>query len=126
MQEGLVHFPIFLTALLLLMVAAKVGAEIAERLGQPSVLGEILAGVLVGASGLGLITHGFSDGQSVYQVMGLTAIQGTDGTDTTFSAGVLSIHGSFGVVQESVQLSTMRATLSPKRARTSSRRGRPP
>lgn len=38
-----------LLALIALLVAAKVGGALAERLGQPAVLGELLAGVLVGA-----------------------------------------------------------------------------
>lgn len=37
-----------LTALFAMFVAAKIGAEIFERLGQPAVVGEILAGVLLG------------------------------------------------------------------------------
>lgn len=38
--------------LVLIIAAAKVGGEIAERLRQPSVLGELLAGVVMGACGL--------------------------------------------------------------------------
>ncbi len=38
-----------LLALVALLVAAKLGGALAERLGQPAVLGELLAGVLVGA-----------------------------------------------------------------------------
>ena len=35
-------------ALALILVAAKLGGDLAERLGQPAVLGELLAGVLLG------------------------------------------------------------------------------
>lgn len=38
-----------LVALIALLVAAKLGGALAERLGQPAVLGELLAGVLLGA-----------------------------------------------------------------------------
>jgi len=38
-----------LVALVVLLVAAKLGGALAERLGQPAVLGELLAGVAVGA-----------------------------------------------------------------------------
>ncbi len=38
-----------LVALVVLLVAAKLGGALAERLGQPAVLGELLAGVGVGA-----------------------------------------------------------------------------
>lgn len=42
-----------------MLVAAKVLGEAAERFGQPAVLGELVAGVLLGGSALGLVpTHG--------------------------------------------------------------------
>ena len=41
--------------LLIVFVAAKAGGEIFERLRQPAVVGEILAGMLVGPSGLNLV-----------------------------------------------------------------------
>jgi Kef-type K+ transport system membrane component KefB/glycine cleavage system regulatory protein len=44
--------------LLLLLVAAKVAAEVAERIKVPAVLAEILAGVVLGPSVLGLVGHG--------------------------------------------------------------------
>jgi Kef-type K+ transport system membrane component KefB/glycine cleavage system regulatory protein len=44
--------------LLLLLVAAKVAAELAERLKVPAVLAEILAGVVLGPSVLGVVAHG--------------------------------------------------------------------
>jgi Kef-type K+ transport system membrane component KefB len=40
-------------AMLIVFVSAKLMAEIAERLGQPGIVGEILAGVLIGPSVLG-------------------------------------------------------------------------
>jgi Kef-type K+ transport system membrane component KefB len=44
-----------LLALIAIFVAAKVFGEIAERLGQPAVLGELLGGVAIGVSGLRLV-----------------------------------------------------------------------
>ena len=44
-----------LLALAAIITAAKLLGELARRLGQPSVLGEILAGVLLGGSALGLL-----------------------------------------------------------------------
>lgn len=41
----------FLLALIAIFVAAKAFGEIAERLGQPAVLGELVGGVIVGVSG---------------------------------------------------------------------------
>ena len=92
MHEGLVHFPTFLTALLILIVAAKLGAEIAERLGQPSVLGEIFAGILVGATGFGLIVRGMHGVEPFYQVLGLTAQSG----QATYEA--LDVLAEIGVI----------------------------
>ncbi len=40
-------------AMLVVFVSAKLMAEVAERLGQPGIVGEILAGVLIGPSVLG-------------------------------------------------------------------------
>ena len=40
--------------LLIVVAAAKLAAEVAERLGIPAVLGEIVAGILIGPSVLGL------------------------------------------------------------------------
>jgi len=45
----------FLLALIAIFLAAKILGEIAERMGQPAVLGELAGGVLVGVSGLGLV-----------------------------------------------------------------------
>jgi Kef-type K+ transport system membrane component KefB len=45
----------FLLALIAIFVAAKLFGEIAERLGQPAVLGEIVGGILIGVSGLHLV-----------------------------------------------------------------------
>jgi len=44
--------------LFLVLLAAKVGDEVFKRIGQPAIVGEILAGVLVGPSLLGLVELG--------------------------------------------------------------------
>jgi Na+:H+ antiporter len=41
--------------LLVLLIAAKIAAEIAERVGVPAVVGEIIAGVIIGPSVLALV-----------------------------------------------------------------------
>ncbi len=46
------HLPL---ALLIVFGAAKIGSEIFERLGQPGIVGEILAGVLIGRSVFNLV-----------------------------------------------------------------------
>lgn len=45
--------PQFLALLVAIFVSAKVSGALACRIGQPSVLGELLAGVLLGGSCLG-------------------------------------------------------------------------
>lgn len=45
----------FLLALVATFVAAKLFGELAERMGMPAVLGELVGGVLVGVSGLRLV-----------------------------------------------------------------------
>ena len=49
------HSAKMLLTLLIMFVAAKLAAEIFERLRQPAVVGEILAGVLIGGSVLGWV-----------------------------------------------------------------------
>ena len=46
------------TDLFLVLLAAKLGDEIFKRIGQPAIIGEILAGVLIGPSVLGLVELG--------------------------------------------------------------------
>lgn len=48
-------FGALLLALLAIFAAAKLFGEIAERLGQPAVLGEMIGGIVIGVSGLHLI-----------------------------------------------------------------------
>ena len=47
-----------LAAILVVLVAAKLAAEVSERIGVPAVVGEIVAGVLIGPSVLGLVEGG--------------------------------------------------------------------
>ncbi|HEX6587894.1 MAG TPA: cation:proton antiporter [Longimicrobiales bacterium] len=47
----------FLFVLIAILVGAKLLGELAERFGQPAVLGELLAGVLLGASVLDVVHH---------------------------------------------------------------------
>ena len=44
-----------LVALLAIFAAAKVFGELAERIGQPAVLGEMIGGIVIGVSGLHLV-----------------------------------------------------------------------
>ncbi len=51
--------------ILIVLAAAKIAAEIAERAGIPAVVGEIVAGVLIGPSAIGLVR-----GDDVLRVLG--------------------------------------------------------
>lgn len=59
----------FFFAIAIILVAAKVGGELAVRIGQPAVLGELVFGVLLGSSLLGAIP---ADGP-LHEVIGLLA-----------------------------------------------------
>lgn len=54
--EGALGVPEFLYLLVAVLVSAKLLGELAERIGQPAVLGELLAGVILGGSVLGVLT----------------------------------------------------------------------
>jgi Kef-type K+ transport system membrane component KefB len=56
-HEGM-GVPEFLFLLVAILVSAKVLGELAEKIGQPAVLGELLAGVLLGVSVLGIVDPG--------------------------------------------------------------------
>src|ERR1017187_1815443 len=49
------HISQFLGILVVMLVAAKAAGYLAQRAGQPAVLGELIGGVLVGKSVLGLV-----------------------------------------------------------------------
>src|SRR5207245_3830237 len=51
----------FFGVLGLMLVAGKFSAELAERVGQPAVLGELVAGIVLGSSVLGVIPAGPDD-----------------------------------------------------------------
>ncbi|MEW6207671.1 MAG: cation:proton antiporter [Acidobacteriota bacterium] len=71
-----------LIALFIILVAAKLMAELFERLRQPAVVGEIIAGIIIGPSVLGLI-H-------------LTSV--ADGTSSTTEATVIGAMAEIGVI----------------------------
>jgi Kef-type K+ transport system membrane component KefB len=58
-----------LTDLFIVLLATKIGDEVFRRLGQPAIVGEILAGVLVGPSVLGLVEPG--DALEVFAELGV-------------------------------------------------------
>ena len=66
---GALDIPHFLGLLVLLLFAAKLLGVLAQRVGQPAVLGELLAGVLVGASVLGWVDAGNAEKHGEHEVL---------------------------------------------------------
>jgi Kef-type K+ transport system membrane component KefB len=67
--EGGVSIEQFFFALAIILTAAKIAGELAIRIGQPAVLGELLAGVVLGSSMFGIIP---AEGD-LHNVLGLLA-----------------------------------------------------
>src|ERR1700680_1301174 len=49
---------VFLSQIVLLLIAGRVAGESMQRIGQPAVIGQIIAGIVLGPSVLGLIAPG--------------------------------------------------------------------
>ena len=72
-----------LTDLFVVLLAAKAGDELFKRIGQPSIVGEILAGVLIGPSVLGLVEPG--DVLEVFAELGVVFLLFWVGLETRLS-----------------------------------------
>jgi len=84
--------------LLLILAAAKLAGSISLRFGQPSVLGEIIAGVALGPSVLGLIDA--TDTLSAFSTIGVILLMFIAGLETDLSefkrSGKSSAYVGFG------------------------------
>ena len=90
-----------LVALFVVLLAAKVGDEIFKRIRQPAIVGEILAGVLIGPSLLGLVEP--DETLEVFAELGVVFLLFWVGLETRLSemrevGAVASRVGAFGVV----------------------------
>ncbi|HEY2716747.1 MAG TPA: cation:proton antiporter [Solirubrobacterales bacterium] len=90
-----------LTDLFLVLLAAKLGDEVFKRIGQPAIVGEILGGILVGPSVLGLVE--VSEVLRVFSELGVVFLLFWVGLETRLSemraVGPISLAvGSAGVV----------------------------
>lgn len=72
-----------LTDLFLVLLAAKVGDEVFNRIGQPAIVGEILGGLLIGPSVLGLVEPG--EVLSVFAELGVVFLLFWVGLETRLS-----------------------------------------
>ena len=116
-SESIPHLLLVLAALL---VTAKLLGALAQRLGQPSVLGELVAGVLLGGSVFGLLDptlpaiHALSelglivllfeiglhtDLRSMAKVAGTATTVGVVGVVVPFALGYAAVAGILGVGQ---------------------------
>jgi len=116
-SESIPHLLLVLAALL---VTAKLLGALAQRLGQPSVLGELVAGVLLGGSVFGLLDptqpaiHALSelglivllfeiglhtDLRSMAKVAGTATTVGVVGVVVPFALGYAAVTGILGVGQ---------------------------
>ena len=89
--------PSLFVTLATMLVAAKLLGELAERVGQPAVLGELIAGVLLGGSLLGVVPTGgpASDVIHVFAELGVALLLFEIGLETDlremFRAGTSSL-----------------------------------
>ncbi|NBU38085.1 MAG: hypothetical protein EBS32_07620, partial [Actinobacteria bacterium] len=77
---GSIDFTSIFLDLGVILVVAKVAAELAERIRIPAVLGEIAAGVLIGPSALGLV--GSTDATKILAEIGVIILLATVGMET--------------------------------------------
>jgi Kef-type K+ transport system membrane component KefB len=68
---------VFLDLIVVLLVA-RIGGWLAEKIGQPSVLGELLVGLILGPSLLGLINP-FAEGENIKMVFEILTFLGEIG-----------------------------------------------
>lgn len=78
------HSATMLASLFIMFIAAKIAAEIFERLRQPAVVGEILAGVMIGGSVLGWVAP--SEFINLLAEIGIVFLLFTVGLETKPSA----------------------------------------
>jgi Kef-type K+ transport system membrane component KefB len=90
-----------LTDLFLVLVAAKLGDELFKRIHQPAIVGEILAGVIVGPSVLGLVAP--TEVLEVFAELGVVFLLFWVGLETRISelrevGRPAALTGAFGVI----------------------------
>jgi Kef-type K+ transport system membrane component KefB len=94
--EGAASLPQILLMLAAILAAAKLFGELAERIGQPAVLGELVAGVVLGPSLLGLVDPG-SEVLHVLAEIGVLILLFSIGLETNLKQ-LLSVGGAAAMV----------------------------
>ncbi|MFM7262504.1 MAG: cation:proton antiporter, partial [Acidimicrobiales bacterium] len=77
---GALDYGVILRDLAVILIVAKLAAEVAERIRIPAVIGEITAGILIGPSLLGLV--GSTDAVKVLAEVGVVILLATVGMET--------------------------------------------
>jgi Kef-type K+ transport system membrane component KefB len=93
---GELDFPQFLGLLVAILAAAKLCGALAQWIGQPAVLGELCAGVLLGGSVLGLVDP-HTDVLHVFSELGVVILLFAIGLETDLKK-LLSVGGASSVV----------------------------
>lgn len=91
-MEGHLDFAYYLKTIALILIAAKVCGSLAKRLGQPGVLGELLAGVLLGVSCFKVVDP-HNDTLEVLKELGVTILLFEIGLETDLKQ-LLKVGGS--------------------------------
>jgi Kef-type K+ transport system membrane component KefB len=89
------HGPAILGQLFVLLLATKVGDEIFKRIGQPPLVGEILAGLIVGSAVLGW--YEINEGTALFAEIGVVFLLFRVGLDTRL-ADLLRVGPQAGAV----------------------------
>ncbi|MGB5973683.1 MAG: hypothetical protein WBG38_10195, partial [Nodosilinea sp.] len=92
-----------LLSLIVIYLAAKLGGELCARINLPSVLGELVGGVIVGVSAMHLIVFpegGAEVNSLLMNVVGMTAGQSPEGLMRVFQgeSEVISVLAELGVI----------------------------
>jgi len=99
------HFLQLIVLLSLILLAAKAAGYICVRLGQPSVLGELLAGILLGPSLFGLMEFSFV----TYEIAAVVHLFGEMGVLLLmFLAG---LEFQIGEMRDNMQVSVLAGTM---------------
>jgi Kef-type K+ transport system membrane component KefB len=105
-SEALSHpFALFLLQLLLILVLTRVAGWLLRKCGQPAVIGEIAAGILLGPSVIGLLWPGFS--QTIFPKDSLTTLSIVSEMGLVLFMFVIGIELDAAVVQKKAKQSLL-------------------
>ncbi len=89
----------------IIIIVAKLFEELIGRLGQAPILGDILTGLVLGPSFLGLITQRFIDEIEVLKWIGIASLLFLAGLETRFSLFMKSLKSSLSIALSGIIVS---------------------